>query len=83
MLQIEIRRICRLNFVDNWIIDLLSQISAIMLINLFKMPIMPTTFGPIIDRSEGVARGFILYTQARRVNVYTISDQALDGLCDI
>ena len=42
--------------------------------------ILPTVFGPIMDRSESVAQGSYSYpvsARSRGVSVHTISDQAL------
>ena len=44
--------------------------------------IIPTVFGPIVDRSEDAARGSILYKQ-EPLGLVFISDKALELLCDI
>ena len=50
------------------------------MMEMFIWGINPKAFSPIADRSEGPARGSILYKQKP---VYTVSDQALERLCII
>ena len=53
---------------------------------LFIWGINPTAFGPIVNRSEDPARGFVLYKHesvGRVCILYTISDQTLEGICVI
>ena len=51
---------------------------------IFTMSIIPTALGLMIDRFEGgTPRFHPVETQARRTSVYTIWDQALEGLWNI